>query len=77
VTVGDLGGAFSSAGARLWVDYSAAYLAESLRSADSDRSGPVALDVVARIARSAGQRTGDRAVTELADLVERANRLRR
>jgi Ca-activated chloride channel family protein len=77
VTVGDLDGAFTSSAARLWVDYSAAYLAESLRAAGSDRGGPVALDVVARIARSAGQRTGDRAVTELADLVERANKLAR
>jgi Ca-activated chloride channel family protein len=78
VRVGDLDGAFTAAPVRLWVDYSAAYLAESLRAegAESDR-GPIGLDVVARIARSAGQRTGDRAVTELADLVDRAAKLAR
>jgi Ca-activated chloride channel homolog len=79
VRVGDLDGAFTAAPVRLWVDYSAAYLAESLRADRADRAedgGPIGLDVVARIARAAGQRTGDRAVTELADLVERANRLR-
>jgi Ca-activated chloride channel homolog len=79
VRVDDLDGAFTAAPVRLWVDYSAAYLAESLRADKAGRAedgAPIGLDVVARIARAAGQRTGDRAVTELADLVERANRLR-
>jgi len=75
VRVGDLDGAFTAAPVRLWVDYAAAALAESLRN--STRNGPIGLDVVARIARSAGERTGDRAVTELADLVDRAARLAR
>jgi len=78
VRVGDLDGAFTAAAVRLWVDYSAAYLAESLRTEGQgeDRGGAIGLDVVARIARAAGQRTGDRAVIELADLVERARKLR-
>jgi Ca-activated chloride channel homolog len=74
VRVGALDGAFTAAPVRLWVDYSAAALAESLRA---ERAGPIGLDVVARIARAAGQRTGDRAVTELADLVARAAKLAR
>ena len=75
VRVGDLDGTFTAAPVRLWVDYAAAYLAESLRTPNNG-NGPIALDVVGRIARSAGQLTGDRAVTELAEVVERANRLR-
>lgn len=74
VTVGDLDGAFQAAPVRLWVDYAAVYFAESLRGAREEQIG---LDIVARIARAAGDRTGDRAVSELADLVTRADRMRR
>jgi Ca-activated chloride channel homolog len=74
VRVGDLNGGFTAAPARLQVDYAAAFLAESLRSPSGN--GPIALDVVGRIARSAAGLTADRAVTELAEVIERANRLR-
>jgi Ca-activated chloride channel family protein len=75
VRVSDLDGAFASAAPRLTVAYSAAYLAESLR-ATNDGDGSVRLPDLARIARSAADRTGDRAVGELATVIKRVESLR-
>jgi Ca-activated chloride channel family protein len=69
ITVGDLDGDFDEARPQLWVCYAAAYLAESLRGK------PVSLRVLDAITRQAYDRTGDRAVAELADLIERAREL--
>ena len=76
VRASDLDGALALAAPRLAVAYSAAYLAESLRGNGSE-SAAVRLPDLERIARSAGERTGDRAVTELAAVIARADRLRR
>jgi Ca-activated chloride channel homolog len=72
VRVGDLDGAFAAAAPRLWVAYAAAYLAEGLRG----QAGAVPPGELARIAAGAAERTGDPAVRELADLADRAERLR-
>ncbi len=73
VRVSDLDGAFALAAPRLAVDYSAAYLAEALRS---EGSAAVRLPDLERIARAAVDRTGDPAVKELATLIGRADNLR-
>ncbi len=72
VRVSDLDGAFEAAQPRFWVAYTAAYLAEDLRG----EAHEVALTDLARIAGRAAERTDDPAVRELADLVDRADRLR-
>jgi Ca-activated chloride channel family protein len=69
ITVGELDGDFDEANPHLWVCYAAAYLAEALRG----RSG--SLRVADAVARRAYDRTGDPAVAELADLIERAREL--
>jgi Ca-activated chloride channel family protein len=74
VRVSDLDGAFALAGPRLAVDYSAAYLAESLRG---EGTVGVKLPDLARIAQSAAERTGDPAVKDLASLITTADGLRR
>jgi Ca-activated chloride channel family protein len=76
VRVSDLDGAFAVAAPRLTVAYSAAYLAESLRGAGTAEGVAVRLSDLERIARSAAERTGDRAVTELATVIARADQLR-
>ena len=76
VRVSDLDGAFASAAPRLTVAYSAAYLAESLRGTGAT-AGTVRLPDLERIARSAAERTGDRAVAELATVIARAGTLAR
>jgi Ca-activated chloride channel family protein len=75
VRASDLDGAFALASPRLAVAYSAAYLAESLRGNGSE-GATVRLPDLERIARSAGERTGDRAVTDLATVIARADGLR-
>jgi Ca-activated chloride channel family protein len=67
VRVGDLDGAFDAAAPRLWVDYSAATLAESLRG------DPVAarLDDLGRLADRAADRLDDPAVRDLAEVIHR------
>ena len=72
VRVSDLDGSFEAAQPRFWVAYTAAYLAEDLRG----EAHEVALADLARIAGRAAERTDDPAVRELADLVDRADRLR-
>jgi Ca-activated chloride channel homolog len=67
-----LGGAFTTAPARLQVDYAAAYFAESLRR--SPYGGEVALPDLAAIASSAADRTDDSAVADLAAVIRRAAR---
>jgi Ca-activated chloride channel family protein len=70
VTVGDLDGRFDEARPQLWVCYAAAYLAEALRG--GPHAGRVRLAELADVARQAYDRTGDRAVDELAELTDRA-----
>jgi Ca-activated chloride channel homolog len=76
VRVSDLDGAFALAAPRLAVDYSAAYLAESLRGTEYTGTA-VKLADLARIARSAAERTGDPAVKDLATVITTADGLRR
>ncbi|GIJ69031.1 vWA domain-containing protein [Virgisporangium ochraceum] len=76
VRVSDLNGAFATAAPRFAVTYSAAYLAETLRGT-SAQGYQVNLADLERIARSAGERTGDPAVADLATVIARANQLRR
>lgn len=75
VRVSDLDGAFALAAPRLAVTYTAAYLAESLRGRSADAAA-VRLPDLERIARAAGDRTGDPAVKDLATVIARAGTLR-
>ncbi len=72
VTVADLDRGFEAADPRLTVDYVAAYLAEALRGGEP----AIPLADLRRIAERAADRTSDPAVSELADLVARAQGLR-
>jgi Ca-activated chloride channel family protein len=71
VAVADLGDGFSEAGPGLRVDHAAAQFAESLRH--SPYGDEVNLPDLAAMALSAAERTGDRAVAELATLIRGAN----
>jgi Ca-activated chloride channel family protein len=75
VRVSDLDGAFASASPRLAVDYCAGYLAEVLRG--NPAGAYVKLPDLERIARSAAGSTDDADVADLANLIARANALRR
>jgi Ca-activated chloride channel homolog len=67
VRVGDLDGSFDSAAPRLWVDYAAASLAETLRG-DRARGD---LDELGRFADRAADRLDDPAVRDLAELIRK------
>ncbi|MEV4537811.1 von Willebrand factor type A domain-containing protein [Asanoa sp. NPDC049518] len=72
VSVADLDRGFEEAAPRLTVDYVAAYLAETLRGGEP----AIPLSDLRRIADRSADRTSDAAVSELADLVARAEGLR-
>jgi Ca-activated chloride channel family protein len=70
VSVADIDGDFARARPELWVCYAAGYLAEALRGGrHADRE---TLRGLADMARAAYERTDDRAVRDLADLIDRA-----
>ncbi|GAA2351208.1 hypothetical protein Cme02nite_24460 [Catellatospora methionotrophica] len=73
VAVGDLSADFAAADVRLRVCYAAAFLAVALRGGDGSRD--VNLADLAKIADEAAGRLDERAVDDLADLVNRAQRL--
>jgi len=73
VTVGQLSDDFDRARPQLWVCYAAAYLAEVLR--DGPQARQVRLGELAAVARLAYERTGDREVRGLAELIERTREL--
>lgn len=73
VRVSDVDTGFTEAGARLRVCYAAAYLAEVLRHGPA--SGQVRLGDLAGIAEDAAAATRDRAVSDLAAMIDEAARL--
>jgi Ca-activated chloride channel family protein len=73
VTVADLARDFTAAAPRLRVCYAGAYFAEALRA--SRYGGEVRLTDLATIAGKAASATGDQDVSDLADLIRRADRL--
>ncbi|MFC7547726.1 von Willebrand factor type A domain-containing protein [Plantactinospora sp. GCM10030261] len=73
VIVGDLSGDFDRASPRLWTCYAAAYFAEVLRTGSGGHE--VSLDGLAGIAREAADSTGDAAVRDLAEIIDRAREL--
>jgi Ca-activated chloride channel family protein len=70
VSVSDLGRDFTEAAPRPHACYAAAYFAEVLRN--SPYAGQVRLSDLAAIASGAASRTGDPAISALADLIGRA-----
>lgn len=74
VRVSDLDGAFEAASPRLAVAYAAGYLGESLRGTGS-ATVPVRLPDLELIVRSAADRTGDRAVADLAAVIAKTGTL--
>jgi Ca-activated chloride channel homolog len=73
VTVADLDRDFEQASPRLRTCYAAAYFAEFLRGGGGDQE--VRPETLAAIARRAAEETEDRAVRELADVIDRAAEL--